>query len=139
MNQLGFVQAIGGVNEKIEGFFDVCKQSGLTGEQGVIIPEANIDNLMLRDDVVAAAKEKKFNIYSYATIDEAILLLTGVEPGMADDEGNYPIDTVNFLVREKLTQFAQQRAEFAKPIFPKPELLNPVPPKPELPKQDKED
>lgn len=102
LNQYGEVQAIGGVNEKIEGFFNVCHARGLTGTQGVIIPKSNVSNLMLSDEVCQAVKEGRFAIYAVATADEAIHLLTGIEPGISDKEGNYPEDSINAQVIDKL-------------------------------------
>ncbi len=84
MDQKGEVQAIGGVNQKIEGFFDVCQGRGLTGEQGVIVPASNVQHLMLRDDVVEAVGAGRFKVYSVSTIDEALELLTGVAAGTKD-------------------------------------------------------
>jgi lon-related putative ATP-dependent protease len=114
MNQFGLAQAIGGVNDKIEGFFEVCKQDDLTGEQGVIIPESNVDNLMLNSDVVDAVAEGKFHIYSISTINEAVSLLMGLEAGEVDENGAYPEGTVNFMVNKKLMQYSQARLEFNK-------------------------
>ncbi|HJX37190.1 MAG TPA: ATP-binding protein, partial [Anaerolineae bacterium] len=102
VNQHGQVQAIGGVNEKIEGFFDVCKARGLTGEQGVLIPASNVKHLMLRQDVVDAAASGEFHIYPVETIDQGIELLTGLEAGQPDEEGKYPEGTVNYLVEAHL-------------------------------------
>ena len=113
-NQHGDVQAIGGVNEKIEGFFDVCKVKGLTGQQGVIIPKANVPHLMLREDVVAASKEGKFSIYPVSTVDEAIELLTGIEAGLPDKEGNFPQGSLNERVNARLEEMAHLRHDFGK-------------------------
>jgi len=110
VNQYGQVQAIGGVNEKIEGFFDVCKARGLTGEQGVIIPASNVKHLMLREDVVQAASEGKFHIYPVETVDQGIELLTGMPAGEPDEEGNYPEDTFNGMVQAQLIKLAEERA-----------------------------
>lgn len=107
VNQKGQVQAIGGVNQKIEGFFDLCKFRGLTGDQGVMIPESNVKNLMLREDVVDAVKEGKFHIYPISTIDEGIEVLTGVPAGESDEEGNYPEGTINHLVKNRLDEMAE--------------------------------
>jgi predicted ATP-dependent protease len=95
LNQHGQVQAIGGINEKIEGFFDICNARGLTGDQGVVMPLSNRDHLMLRADVVAAVESDNFHIYAVSTIDEALTLLLGVEAGESDDEGLYPANSVN--------------------------------------------
>ena len=107
VNQRGQVQAIGGVNHKIEGFFDLCKFRGLSGDHGVMIPESNVKNLMLREDVVEAVKEGMFHIYPVGTIDEGIEVLTGVGAGEPDDEGNYPEGSVNKLVQDRLDQMAE--------------------------------
>ena len=106
VNQFGRVQAIGGVNEKIEGFFDICDTRGLTGDQGVLIPDSNVQHLMLRDDVVQAVSEGKFHVYSIESIDQGIELLTDMSAGELDDEGNYPEDTINGKVRARLKKFA---------------------------------
>src|SRR5690606_25348252 len=100
MDQRGEVQAIGGANYKIEGFFDVCKERGLTGEQGVIIPASNVQHLMLREDVVEAVQEGRFKVYSVSTIDEALELLTGVPVGERQPDGTYPPDSLNGRVQE---------------------------------------
>ncbi|MEM7126878.1 MAG: AAA family ATPase [Chloroflexota bacterium] len=112
VNQYGQVQAIGGVNEKIEGFFDLCNARGLTGEQGVLIPIANVKHLMLREDVVNAVTNGDFHIYGVTTIDEGIEILTSVPAGEADEDGIYPEDTVNRRVADRLADFAHKRAEF---------------------------
>lgn len=109
VNQHGQVQAIGGVNEKIEGFFDLCQQRGLNGEQGVLIPKANVKHLMLRHDVVEAAAAGQFHIYPIATVEEGIELLTGLPAGEAGEKGAYPAGTVNALVAERLATFARKR------------------------------
>jgi predicted ATP-dependent protease len=108
VNQNGQVQAIGGVNYKIEGFFDVCRLKGLTGEQGVMVPTANLRNLMLRPDVVSAVKGGKFHIYSVSTIDEGIEVLTGITAGERDAKGRYPQDSVNGFVEKKLRRYAEE-------------------------------
>ena len=112
MNQHGQVQVIGGVNEKIEGFFDTCNARGLTGEQGVLIPKDNVQHLMLRRDVVEAVAAGKFNVYPIATIDDAMTLLTGVPAGRRDDAGEYPQDTVNHGVENSLRRLAERRRQF---------------------------
>ncbi len=110
VNQRGEVQAIGGVNEKIEGFFDVCRlmPGGLTGEQGVIIPRTNARHLMLRHDVVEAVREGRFHIYAVSTIDEGIEVLTGVPAGVRGPDGAFPEGTVNRRVEDRLRLFAEQ-------------------------------
>ncbi|MGE0688807.1 MAG: Lon protease family protein, partial [Dehalococcoidia bacterium] len=115
MDQRGRVQAIGGANQKIEGFFDVCKQRGLTGEQGVIIPISNVQHLMLREDVVQAVSEGKFTIHAVATIDEALELLTGVPAGTPSEDGRYPLDTVNGMVQARLLEIATRMREWQLP------------------------
>ncbi len=107
VNQNGEVQAIGGVNQKVEGHYDVCRLKGLTGEQGVMIPRSNLRHLMLRPDVVEAVKENKFHLYAVGTIDEGIEVLTGVAAGERDGEGRYPEGTVNYAVQKKLQQFTE--------------------------------
>jgi len=107
VNQFGRVQAIGGVNEKIEGFFDICNTRGLTGEQGVLIPDSNVQHLMLREDVVQAVSEGKFHVYPIESIDQGIELLTDVPAGEPDDEGTYPEDTINGKVQARLKKFAE--------------------------------
>src|SRR5512136_1392566 len=89
VNQKGEVQAIGGVNEKIEGFFEVCKARSLTGDQGVMIPESNVQNLMLKEEIVKAIEDGKFHIYSVKTIDEGIEILTGAKAGMRLEDGTF--------------------------------------------------
>ena len=107
VNQKGQIQPIGGVNEKIEGYFQVCKVRGLDGSHGVMIPVQNIDNLQLSDEVIQAVKDKKFHIYSVSTIEEGIEVLTGVPAGKKDKDGHFPAGTVNYLVYEKLKKYAK--------------------------------
>jgi predicted ATP-dependent protease len=114
VNQRGEIQPIGGVTKKIEGFFDVCRVKGLTGEQGIIIPEQNLKNLMLREDVVEAVKDGKFHVYPVSTIDEGIAILTGREAGERQEDGTYPEDTVNSLVDKQLHELAMKLKEFGK-------------------------
>lgn len=120
VNQHGQVQAIGGVNEKIEGYFDVCRTIGLTGKQGVMIPVSNVKHLMLREDVVEAVKEGKFHIYPITTIDEGISLLTGKDAGERQADGTYPAGTVNGEVHRNLQAMAQKVKEFMKTEEEKP-------------------
>jgi predicted ATP-dependent protease len=115
VNQHGFVQAIGGVNEKIEGFFDLCQARGLTGEQGVLIPAANVKNLMLRQDLVTAVAHNQFHIYPVETIDQGIELLTGVVAGELDEAGEYPPQSVNGRIITRLTTLAEKARAFATP------------------------
>jgi lon-related putative ATP-dependent protease len=116
VNQNGQVQAIGGVNEKIEGYFDICNARGLSGEQGVMIPHANVKNLMLRQDVVEAVTADKFQIYPIETIAQGIEVLTGVPSGKIDAEGNYPKGTIDQLVVAKLESMAETLKEFNRPM-----------------------
>jgi len=113
VNQMGEVQAIGGVNEKIEGFFDVCVARGLTGKQGVMIPASNVKHLMLREDVVDACKDKKFCILPITTIAEGIEVLTGKKAGKRGAGGKYPSGSINRLVEDRLVGFAALRAKAA--------------------------
>ncbi len=112
VNQLGRVQPIGGVNEKIEGFFDICNKNGLTGTQGVIIPASNVKYLMLRWDVVHAAKSGQFHIYAVETVDQALHLLTGMEPGELNEHGQYPQESFNARVVEQLKAFNTLKQAF---------------------------
>jgi len=115
VNQRGQVQAIGGVNEKIEGFFDICRAQGLTGEQGVLIPASNVKYLMLRHDVVAAVAAGQFQVYAVETIDQGIELLTGVPAGERDDTGEFPAGSVNQRVEARLIALAEKRLAFGIP------------------------
>jgi len=108
VNQLGEVQAIGGVNEKIEGFFDVCKERGLTGDQGVLIPASNIKHLMLRIDVVEAVAQGRFAVYPVSTIDEGIEILTGLPAGDRDADGRFPAGSINGRVEARLIGFSER-------------------------------
>jgi lon-related putative ATP-dependent protease len=112
VNQKGEVQAIGGVNQKIEGFFEVCKAKGLTGQQGVIIPKSNIQNLMLKDEVVDAVKAGNFHIYPVKTIDEGIEVLTGVKAGLKRSDRTFDERTVNYRVDKRLKEMADKLREF---------------------------
>ena len=107
VNQKGQIQPIGGVNEKIEGFFQICKMRGLDGSHGVMIPVQNIDNLQLSDEIIEAVKNKLFHIYSVSTIEEGIEVLTGVPAGRKDKNGKFPAGTINYLVYEKLKKYAE--------------------------------
>jgi lon-related putative ATP-dependent protease len=115
VNQWGEVQAIGGVNEKIEGFFDVCKARGLTGRQGVLVPASNVQHLMLREDVVEAVAAGKFAVHAVATIDEGLELLTGLRAGERGADGHFPEGSVNRRVEDKLEAFAQRAKAFGGP------------------------
>jgi lon-related putative ATP-dependent protease len=107
VNQKGEVQAIGGVNQKLEGFYDLCKARGLNGGHGVVIPKSNVKNLMLREDVVDAIKGGKFHIYPVETIDEGIEVLTGVPAGVPNHDGEYPEGSINYLAQKKLDEMAE--------------------------------
>ncbi|MFO0868033.1 MAG: ATP-binding protein [Pirellulales bacterium] len=112
VNQLGQVQPIGGVNEKIEGFFEVCRRRGLTGEQGVLIPHTNVPHLMLHPEVVAACAAGQFHIYAIRTIDDALTLLTGLPAGEPDRQGRYPSGSVNQLVDARVQELIRLRTQF---------------------------
>jgi lon-related putative ATP-dependent protease len=148
VNQHGQVQAIGGVNEKVEGFFDVCRSAGLTGDQGVVIPAANVRHLMLRADVVEAAAAGRFHVWPVATVDEAVELLTGVPAGERDASGLWAEGSVNRMVDERLAALAEKArsfgrtptaandtraAEAKKPSEPPPAPPEPPPAPPEPP------
>ena len=109
VNQKGFIQPIGGVNEKIQGFYQICKLKGFTGNQGVIIPKQNVDNLHLSDEIIESVERHEFNIYAISTIDEGIEILTGVPSGKINQKGEYPKGTVNYLVYEKLKKYSEKR------------------------------
>ena len=111
VNQKGDIQPIGGVNEKIEGFFKICKTRGLNGSHGVMIPKLNIQNLNLSDEVVEAVKERKFHIYAISTIEQGIEILTGVPAGKKDLNGRFPAGSVNYLAYEKLKKYAKASRE----------------------------
>lgn len=114
VNQKGEIQAIGGVNEKIEGFFDICMKKGFTGSQGVMIPSSNVNNLVLRPDVVQAVKKGQFHLYQVKTIEEGIQVLTGVQAGKPDGQYNYPEDTVFGRVQKKLRRFHELSMRYGK-------------------------
>ena len=114
VNQHGQVQAIGGVNEKIEGFFDICKARGLTGNQAVVIPRSNVKNLMLRKDIVAAVDKRDFRIYAVESVDQVMELLTNKKSGVADIKGNFPKKTINGLVQTRLTVMNRMRRKFSR-------------------------
>lgn len=108
INQKGEVQAIGGVNEKIEGFFEVCKMRGLNSKQGVLVPHSNIKNLMLKDEVIKEVEAENFSIYGIKTIDEGIEVLTGKKSGKRGKTGKFPKDTINFLIDERIKDFTEK-------------------------------
>ena len=139
VNQNGEVQAIGGVNQKIEGFYDICVAQGLTGEQGAMIPESNVKNLMLREDIIAAVQDGKFHIWSVSNIEEGIEILTGVSAGERDLEGIFPPDSVYGKVEKRFDELAdalqnsvsdQRKAEAS----PSPAETSDLPPDPEIPR-----
>jgi predicted ATP-dependent protease len=111
VSQLGECQPIGGVTKKIEGFFDVCKARGLTGEQGVIIPKRTINDLMLKKELIKIIEKGKFHIYAIENMDEGIEILTGVKAGRRDKKGNYPKNTLNYLVMERLKMMSESIKE----------------------------
>jgi lon-related putative ATP-dependent protease len=118
VNQLGQAQAIGGVNEKVEGFFDVCRARGLTGEQGVLIPAANVKHLMLRPDVIEAAEDGEFAVYPYHHVDDALSLLTGVAAGQRDASGKYPAGTANARIDQRLQELIELQRIFLQKAEP---------------------
>jgi predicted ATP-dependent protease len=115
VNQKGEVQPIGGANQKIEGFYQICKAKGLTGDQGVVMPTLNVKNLMLKQEVVEAVRQGKFHIYAVGTIDEGIEVLTGVPAGKKKKDGAYPSGSINYLVDKRLKEMAKKLREFAGP------------------------
>jgi lon-related putative ATP-dependent protease len=112
VNQKGEVQAIGGVNEKVEGFYEVCKAKGLSGKEGCVIPHSNVENLMLKQEVVEAIREGRFHIYPVKTIGEGIEVLTGVKAGERRPDGTYEEGTINDLVQRRLTEMAELVKEY---------------------------
>jgi lon-related putative ATP-dependent protease len=120
VNQKGEIQAIGGVNEKIEGYFEICKALGLTGEQGVMIPESNVDNLMLKESIVEAIEQGKFHLWPVRRIDEGIEVLTGVKAGVRLEDGTFEPDSVNGRVDQRLREMAEVLQKFGKEEIHKP-------------------
>ena len=116
VDQRGRSQAIGGVNEKIEGFFDVCEARGLTGDQGVVIPRSNVKHLMLRPDVVAAVEEGRFSVYAVDDVDDAVEILSGAEAGARDEEGSFPEASVNGRVAARLLELSELRRKLSKGV-----------------------
>lgn len=112
VNQKGEIQAIGGINEKIEGYFEVCQALGLTGKQGVLVPESNLRNLMLREEVLEAVAQGRFHVWAVRTVDEGIEILTGVPAGTRNPDGSFPEGTVNFLVDRRLRELAEAMKDF---------------------------
>jgi predicted ATP-dependent protease len=113
VNQHGQVQAIGGVNEKIEGFFDICRARGLSGKQGVLIPDSNVGDLMLRADVREAAGQGEFHIYAARHVDQVLALLTGMQAGSPDAEGRYPADSCNGRIQLRLFEWTRLRQQYS--------------------------
>ncbi len=112
VDQHGDIQAVGAVNQKIEGFFDVCRARGLSGDQGVIIPATNVGHLMLRQDVIDAVEEGRFQVYPAATVDDCMEIFTGMEAGRWDPDGGFPTGTLNHRIRESLLELAEKRRAF---------------------------
>jgi len=112
INQLGQVQPIGGVNEKIEGFFDICRRLGLNGAQGVVIPASNVPHLMLRQDIVTACREGKFHVYAVKTVDEALSILLDMPAGEPDAAGRFPTNSVHGRVTERIDEWLRLRKQF---------------------------
>ena len=113
INQLGRVQAVGGVNEKVEGFFDICSERGLDGSHGVVIPADNVKHLMLREDVVEAVQQGQFTVYAVREIDEALEILTGETAGARGADGHFVEGSINRRVEDRLVEFAKHRKQFA--------------------------
>ncbi len=114
VNQKGEVQAIGGINEKIEGFFEVCRAKGLNGEQGALIPASNVRNLMLKEEVAAAVKGGRFHVYPVSTIDQGIEVLTGVKAGKRRKDGSFTPGSINDLVQKRLASLAEKLRDFTR-------------------------
>jgi predicted ATP-dependent protease len=115
INQLGEIQAIGGVNEKIEGFFDLCAARGLSGKQAVIIPAVNRVHLMLRQEVRSAVEKGAFQIFPVEHVEQMLQLLSGMEPGQLDDEGIYPSDSFNYRIQQRIEKLQNMQQRFAHP------------------------
>lgn len=134
VNQLGRAQVIGGASEKVEGFFDICKARGLTGEQGVLLPKANVVNLILRQEVLDAIGAGQFRLYAIEDVDQAVEILTGMTAGTPDAEGNYSPDTLNGRVQARLRRFAELRRDFGRSdgqdADQAPRKAEPIPPLP---------
>jgi predicted ATP-dependent protease len=116
VDQNGEVQAVGGVNHKIEGFFATCRAAGLTGRQGVVIPAANVRSLMLRDEVVEAVRDGAFHVWAVRTVDQGLELLTGVPAGVRDADGTFPNGTVHARVQMRLEGYAERLRELGGPV-----------------------
>jgi predicted ATP-dependent protease len=114
VNQKGEIQAIGGVNEKIEGFFEICKARGLTGEQGVIIPQSNVKHLMLREDVVEAIADGQFHIWQVRTVDEGIEILTGINAGKRMEDRSFEKESIHAIVDHRLNVMAETMQRYSR-------------------------
>jgi predicted ATP-dependent protease len=114
VNQKGEIQPIGGVNLKIEGFFDVCRARALTGQQGVIIPKQNVDDLMLREEVITSVSKGDFHIWAIETVDEGIEILTGIKAGAMNADGSFEPGTVNGRAAQRLLEFSQYWRKFSR-------------------------
>jgi predicted ATP-dependent protease len=114
VNQKGVVQPIGGANEKVEGFFDICVKKGLTGTQGVVIPKKNVKHLVVKQEVIDAVKDGQFHIYPVEEVDQALEIFLGTPAGEPDGNGEYPESTVNALVMKRLEDLAEEMRRFAK-------------------------
>ncbi|MDP3684631.1 MAG: S16 family serine protease, partial [Ignavibacteria bacterium] len=125
VNQKGEIQPIGGVNEKIEGFYSVCKMNGFTKTQGVIIPIQNVKDLMLNEEIISSVKKKEFSLYAISKIDEGIELLTGVKAGKLNKNGIYESDTVFGLVQQRLKEMYKKGKNPFKELTPKKKKLSP--------------
>jgi predicted ATP-dependent protease len=115
VNQHGRIQPVGGINEKVEGFFNVCRQGELSGEEGVVIPAGNVRHLMLRDEVVDAVRAGSFNVWAIESVDEGIELLTGIPGGELQPDGTYPEETINGRIDRRLEQMAETARRFQRP------------------------
>lgn len=115
VNQKGEVQAIGGINEKIEGYYEICRTRGLNGKQGVMVPASNVKHLMLKEEVAGAIRKGKFHIYPVATIDEGIEVLTGIKAGKRRRNGTFEPDSINDRVQQRLVSLAEKLRDFGKP------------------------
>jgi predicted ATP-dependent protease len=116
VNQYGLVQPIGGVNEKVEGFFDVCAHRGLTGDQGVLVPASNVKHLMLRQDVVDAVRAGRFHLYAVEHVDQGIEILTGMPAGQPGPSGQYPEGSIGYLVQNRLRDMARRQIAFVQAV-----------------------
>ena len=113
VNQFGQIQAIGGATHKIEGFFDVCKVKGLSGDQGVVIPKSNINNLVLKEEIVQAIKAGTFQVYAVEPLNQGLEILTGMPAGEADENGEYQNGTINYAITKKLERFSLKAQQLA--------------------------